>query len=1074
MPKTYALLVGIDDYPIETKVAKLQGCVTDVENLHAWLKASVAADDLEVQILTDAQATRAAIIDGFRKHLGKARKGDVAVFHYSGHGARSVSAPEFREYFPIGLDEGRVCFDSRLPGGYDLADKEMAVLINELAAHEPQIAIILDSCHSGSGTRSAAKMFGAATRATSPVTTARPLESYIDGYYSKRKAQGQSLAIPSAPHILLAACDRTQLAQETQAPDNHSGYFTTTLCEVLGRTHGDLSYADLFVRCRATILDHVEDQDPQFEAIGDFDPNAGFLGREVRAVGTRYSVQHTGDGWELKCGAVHGLPNDPGKRVTLALYPEDSQGTRAGNAVAVQIGAQTSNLELDFAGDESMRYYAEITSMPVAPMALAFDGDDALRAALEMAFSAEKVSPLVLTGASAATDYALHATEGSLQLVQRATENIVNDVAYDAARPDATAAAMLPALRHIAAWERSLALANPATAMDTSLVELAFSCPELGDASIVVDDGQPIVVELPGKETHGKITVTNRSSQLLYMTLVYHSAEFGVQVWKTARLGKGDEVPLFEDSLWLGGDQNLSFENFKLIVTTEQIDDYLFRIDTLEVTLDKLRRAGEPTRGAGPRPVAAYSNEWFTRDCRIRLVHRMAATGTTDVAVANGSIVIKGHPSVTASIALSAATPPTRSLGAAPDFYRAFERQGLKMVNFSNTRGTAGENVLELTGIDGSALRDNPLHIELNVSLKENEAILPLVFDGEHVLFAGDAYKDDAGKTQISISELAPAAISTRSLTGAIKMYFFKTYLKAGNVNLLRRVEYLPEGGFAYRTTEIAEHVAAAKNILLLVHGIIGDTEGMVAGVKECGVADKFDLVLTYDYESLNTLIADTARSLQAQLAQVGIDANDGKSLTMLVHSMGGLVSRWFIEREGGKHAVDHLVMCGTPNNGSPFGKIDGARKIAKVLTGLAMNYIPTVVPVASVLMLALNRSAKVTPALEQMNPDSDFIKTLNTSADPGIRYTILAGNVDDYQEPSDAFFAKMIAKVGQNDVFEMLFAQKPNDIAVGVESILGVGAGRATVPVRSNIACHHLNYFVSANGQKALGNVVW
>ncbi|HPU15752.1 MAG TPA: caspase family protein, partial [Polymorphobacter sp.] len=79
MPKTYALLVGINDYPAETRVAKLQGCVTDVENFHGWLTANVAAEDLDALVLTDAAATRAAIIDGFRKHLGKARKGDIAV-----------------------------------------------------------------------------------------------------------------------------------------------------------------------------------------------------------------------------------------------------------------------------------------------------------------------------------------------------------------------------------------------------------------------------------------------------------------------------------------------------------------------------------------------------------------------------------------------------------------------------------------------------------------------------------------------------------------------------------------------------------------------------------------------------------------------------------------------------------------------------------------------------------------------------------------------------------------------------------------------------------------------------------
>ena len=177
---------------------------------------------------------------------------------------------------------------------------------------------------------------------------------------------------------------------------------------------------------------------------------------------------------------------------------------------------------------------------------------------------------------------------------------------------------------------------------------------------------------------------------------------------------------------------------------------------------------------------------------------------------------------------------------------------------------------------------------------------------------------------------------------------------------------------------------------------------------------------------------------------------------------MGGLVSRWFIEREGGNKVVDHLVMCGTPNSGSPFGKIDDARKILNMLTGLAMNYVPAFIPFSSAVLLLLNRSKKLTPTLEQMNPASEFIQTLNTSADPGMPYTILAGDVDAYKEPSDQLFAKMLAKAGQSFIFEALFAQQANDIAVGVESILGVGGQRAIAPIRRNVACHHLNYFVS------------
>ena len=55
------------------------------------------------------------------------------------------------------------------------------------------------------------------------------------------------------------------------------------------------------------------------------------------------------------------------------------------------------------------------------------------------------------------------------------------------------------------------------------------------------------------------------------------------------------------------------------------------------------------------------------------------------------------------------------------------------------------------------------------------------------------------------------------------------------------------------------------------------------------------------------------------------------------------------------------------------------------LLTGLSMNYVPVLIPFSSFLLLLLNRSKKLTPTLEQMNPASDFIKTLNKSDDPGI-----------------------------------------------------------------------------------------
>jgi pimeloyl-ACP methyl ester carboxylesterase len=307
-----------------------------------------------------------------------------------------------------------------------------------------------------------------------------------------------------------------------------------------------------------------------------------------------------------------------------------------------------------------------------------------------------------------------------------------------------------------------------------------------------------------------------------------------------------------------------------------------------------------------------------------------------------------------------------------------------------------------------------------------------------------------------------------------LKLFFFKTVLRQTRVNLLRWLDYKADGSFVYRTDLLADKVKAARNVLLLVHGIIGDTENMALGVKACGLDGKFDLVLAYDYENLGTPIERTALALKAELADAGLAAAADKRLTLLVHSMGGLVSRWFIEREGGNASVDHLVMCGTPNVGSPFGEIDAARKIVGALAGLSMNFVPAMIPFSSAVLTVLNRSKALTPTLEQMNPRSDFIATLNASPDPAVPYTILAGDIDAYKACGDPLFDALLVKVGQSRIFGALFAEKPNDIAVGVQSILGVAAERAPAPTCAGVACHHLNYFTSASGQEALKAVKW
>lgn len=1097
--RLYALHVGINAYT--APVRALQGCLPDVERLQAWLRGRFDPAALALETLTDAQATRANVIDAFRRHLGQAGPGDVALFHFSGHGAQSKSAAAFRPFFPDGLDEGLVCADSRLPGGHDLADKELAALLHELAPRQAHVAVLFDCCHSGSGTRSADGFSGLVPRMTGAVTDERPLESYLGGHYAQLVADGQPLSVPSSRHILLAACERGQLAQELLAGPGAEpgGIFTSTLLEVLNASGGELSYADLFVRCRAAVRKRARDQNPQFEAAARFDARSGFLGRSIRRQGRRFSVHCERGQWQAACGAMHGLTADSAQPVALTLYPEGDATRSAGTATALQIGAQTSALQLDFVSPPGARYQAEITSLPVPPMLLGFDGSAAQRDAVQQALDGDLSAPVQLLGVDAGAPYTLALAATRLAL-QRAGEGAARaglapltlawtDVSDppEPAELGAAAQALQATLQAVQQWERLRTLANPRTQMDVSLLDF--------EISELQPDGSPFVH--PGRELtltsvrqgsdwlncRLRLRVRNRSPQPLHVLLLNLSPHWGIHRLANEPLAAGSGwMTLFGDGAdeYFYVDDGLDevIERFQLVVATEPMDDFLLTQDDLvpDTHIPRTRAGG--TRGVGSvRARKVHKNEWFTLPLQVRVLRQLGHVGAADASVAQGQITVRRHSRLRAELTLGAGrTGATRSLGPAADFYQAFEARGLQMLDFAGgTRSDADQSVLTLTDIQGAdKLAEEPLEIVVNVPLAADEGLLPLVYDGQHVVLGGAPSRQDDGSTLVSISHIPDSDTQGRSLGGALKMYFFKTVLKRDDVNRLRWVEWGADGQPRQHSDGVVAKVAAAQRVLLLVHGIIGDTAGIAAGLRGCGLDAHFDLVLSYDYENLDTPIEDTARRLGAALQGAGLHAGDGKHLTLMVHSMGGLVSRWFIEREGGAALVDHLVMCGTPNGGSPFGRIEDARKIFSVLTSLTLNYIPVLIPFASATLLLLNRSKLLTKTLEQMHPKSAFIEALNSSPDPGVRYTIVAGDVNAYEEPSDALFARLLAKVGRSTAFDLLFARQPNDIAVAVPSILSAGGTRLPPPEPFEVACHHMNYFVSEAGQTALRAVAW
>jgi hypothetical protein len=112
-----------------------------------------------------------------------------------------------------------------------------------------------------------------------------------------------------------------------------------------------------------------------------------------------------------------------------------------------------------------------------------------------------------------------------------------------------------------------------------------------------------------------------------------------------------------------------------------------------------------------------------------------------------------------------------------------------------------------------------------------------------------------------------------------------------------------------------ADDPLAARTPVLLVHGLVDNRSVfsvMQRSLRRRGFAD----VCTWNYSPLLTDIARGAADLGAHVER--ICAQTGHDRVHVVgHSLGGLIARYFVQRQGGDRRVESLVTLGTPHQGS-------------------------------------------------------------------------------------------------------------------------------------------------------------
>lgn len=159
---TYALLVGINDYPepvgADGKPLKdkdgnvmtndLRGAVNDVNEMKNILVTLYGVPEANVKVVTDGAANEQGFVDGMKWLIQSAKPGDQVIFHYSGHGGQIKVEKSAED--PDGLDEVIVLADDKL-----VPDDLFGKIAKSLASKGVHATLLFDSCHSGGMSRDA-------------------------------------------------------------------------------------------------------------------------------------------------------------------------------------------------------------------------------------------------------------------------------------------------------------------------------------------------------------------------------------------------------------------------------------------------------------------------------------------------------------------------------------------------------------------------------------------------------------------------------------------------------------------------------------------------------------------------------------------------------------------------------------------------------------------------------------------------------------------------------------------------------------------------------------------------------
>ncbi|KAG6808941.1 hypothetical protein H0H92_002294 [Tricholoma furcatifolium] len=336
----YAVVIGINKYK-DIGVPDLLGAVADADAISQFL-LRIHVPQNRIVNFRDEEATRKAILQALRDIATNDAIGaqDPILIYFSGHGSEthppntwttSTSNRMIQMILPCDfIKEG-----SQHKDGQGIFDMNLNQIFAKISKQKSDnITVVLDCCHSGSGTRNTVGQTIARRGVQLPASYTIPVHVWMSEF---PESSGQrAIYMPSrddghSSHVLLAACKQGQSAMEIDG----RGAFTVALISLLQQKGIELTYKDIIAR-----LPDLPMQNPQCEGINQ--DRMLFTSKTNDSHYPRmYQIRRANpnqNDYTLNAGEAHGVMAD----AEFSVYYDEGRTTSIGSVFVISTRAHTS------------------------------------------------------------------------------------------------------------------------------------------------------------------------------------------------------------------------------------------------------------------------------------------------------------------------------------------------------------------------------------------------------------------------------------------------------------------------------------------------------------------------------------------------------------------------------------------------------------------------------------------------------------------------------------------------------------------------------------------------------------